>query len=147
MKTYKVWEVREYTGLTRKQLYTYEKGIPPVDRENEAGYKLYDEEGLDKLILASYCAKFGIKPQQINEIFGAEDYDRSEVIDFLITCTYAEADRMADILTILQALKKIDKDTKLSYNPLQYKTLRMLAESIRSEEEREKYRRDKEKKL
>ena len=53
MKMYGVKEIEEYTGLSRKDLFVYEKSIPPVERKDNAGfnakgkehkgYKLYDQ--------------------------------------------------------------------------------------------------------
>jgi len=45
----------------------------PVGWENEAGYMDID-----------YCAWFGIKPQQTMGSWELSDYDRDEMIDFLI---------------------------------------------------------------
>ena len=64
MKKYTVGDVINHTGLTRKQLFDYEKSIPPIDRvDNESeyhrGYKLYDEEGLNKLCMAALFSKLG----------------------------------------------------------------------------------------
>lgn len=135
MKTYTVREIREYTGLTRKQLFDYEKSIPPVDRvdnagENHKGYKLYSQEGLDKLSMAALFAELGAGPQRINDIFGAENYDRKKVINDLIIEAKRERQRLNDIITVADHMKEFDL-TSLSYNPFQITDLHQIAEAIR----------------
>lgn len=132
MKTYKVKEVREYTGLSRKQLFDYEKSIPPVAKENEAGYKIYDQEGLDRLSMAALFSELGAGPQRINDIFGAEDYDKRKVLVDLIDEAKRERQRLNDIITVASFLKNFDFES-LSYNPFQISELHKMAESIRSD--------------
>ena len=52
MKLYRVKEVCETTGLTRKQLFDYQKIVKPTSYE-KAGYKLYDEDALRNLVMVS----------------------------------------------------------------------------------------------
>lgn len=132
MKTYRVKEVREYTGLSRKQLYDYEKSIPPVAKENESGYKLYDQEGLDRLSMAALFSELGAGPQRINDIFGAEDYDKRKVLVDLIDEAKRERQRLNDIITVASFLRNFDIKS-ISYNPFQISELHKMAESIRSD--------------
>ena len=104
MKTFKVKEVREYTGLTRKQLFNYEKSIPPIKRENEAGYKVYDLQGLYKLSMAALLSELGAGPQRINDIFGSPDFDRKKVMEDLIDEAKRERQRLDDIITVVKSV-------------------------------------------
>lgn len=80
MKTYSVKEVRDITGLTWKQLYEYKVGIPGIGPMNDAGYKQYSKEDLEKLVQAALMAKLGAKPKDINKAFSDEKYDRKKVL-------------------------------------------------------------------
>ena len=136
MRVYTVKEVRKYTGLTRKQLYDYKKSIPPIGMENEAGYKLYDQEGLEKLSIAALLAELGAGPQRINDIFGADDYDRKKVIKDLIDEAKREREHLDDIITVAEEFIKYNL-SKMSYNMFQLRDLHQLATDIRQEKDSE----------
>ena len=68
MKLYRVGEVCQKTGLSRKHLFLYKQVVLPVATEYEGSYKLYDEEGLRKLEKIAFLRKVGLRRPQILEI-------------------------------------------------------------------------------
>lgn len=46
---YTVKDVCQITGLTRKQLFDYQKMVPPVSHD-KSGYKLYDDDSIVRLV-------------------------------------------------------------------------------------------------
>lgn len=68
MKLYRVGEVCQRTGLSRKHLFLYKQVVLPVATEYEGAYKLYDEEGLQKLEEIAFLRTVGLHRPQILEI-------------------------------------------------------------------------------
>lgn len=131
-KTFRVREIRKYTGLSRKQLYDYVKSIPPIGTENDAGYKLYDHEGLEKLSMAALFAELGAGPQRINDIFGAGDFDRKKAMDDLLYEAEEKRRHLDDIITVARIYKEMDAMV-LPFNPFQIQGLHETAEAVRAE--------------
>ena len=139
MKTYTVKEIREYTGLTRKQLFDYQKGIPPYDHMDNGdpltdreGYKLYDQEGLNKLSLAALFKKLGKTPKYINDIFCSEEYDSGEVLSEIIREAKQKNQELEDIIIVSEYYKWVGI-SELTFNPFQINDLHKVANSIRRE--------------
>lgn len=139
MGLYTVRQVREFTGLTGKQLFSYEKSIPPVDRmDNDGwngeryhkGYKLYDKEGLDKLTLAALFSELGAGPQKINAIFSQATYQRENALEDLLLEAKRKKQELEDVIIVAEALKEIDLSSMV-YNPFQTNDLHGMAELIR----------------
>lgn len=131
MRTFTVKEVRKYTGLTRKQLFSYKNSIEPVGYENNAKYKLYDQEGLEKLSMAALYSELGATPARINKLFQNE-IDRKELMIQLIDEARQKIQDLEDIITIAEMYKEVDISV-LSSNPLVGMTRHEYAESIRKE--------------
>lgn len=132
MKTYRIRDVRKYTGLSRKQIFDYSKSIKPIGVENDANYKLYDEEGLEKLSIAALLSNLGAGPQRINEIFSHENLDREKVIDELISEAKDKIQELEDIITVADYIK--DYNFKgVTVNPLELSTLHETAVLIKEE--------------
>ncbi len=132
MRTFKVKEVREITGLTRKQLYDYQTSIPPVSTENDAGYKLYDQEGVNRLALAAMLSELGAGPAKINSIFGTDDYDVNNVLDTLIDEAKRKRDYFDDIITVAEYLRTLGaKNDMFNINIFQIQDLHSYATYLR----------------
>ena len=132
MKTYRIRDVRKYTGLSRKQIFDYSKSIKPVGVENDANYKIYDEEGLEKLSIAALLSNLGAGPQKINEIFSRENLDREKVINELISEAKDKIQELEDIITVADYIKGYNFKG-VTVNPLELSTLHETATLIKEE--------------
>lgn len=140
MKMYEVKEIKEYTGLDRKDLFVYEKSIPPVDRKDNAGfnakgeehkgYKLYDQEGLQKLCMVALFKKLGATPKRINELFAERNFDKNDVLDELILEARRKRQEADDIITVATILKELNTEI-VSQNFFHLNNLHGLAEQLR----------------
>lgn len=137
MKEYSVKEVREYTGLTRKQLYDYENGIKP-SRRKENKYKIYNQEGLENLCLAAFYAELGAKPKRIIEIFGDEKYDKDKALEELLCEARKERQRIDDIIVVAEYISKYGSFHPLC-NPFRLNNLHETAEMMRTEYQQDDY--------
>lgn len=131
MKTYSVKEVRDITGLTWKQLYEYKVGIPGIGPMNDAGYKQYSKEDLEKLVQAALMAKLGAKPKDINKAFSDEKYDRKKVIKELHDRAKRRLVEAQDIMTVIENLLPLSNATEV-INSYAIRDLHTLAENFRN---------------
>ena len=80
MKTVK--EISSLTGISVRTLHHYDSiGLLKPTAYTESGYRLYDEEALEKLYLILVYREIGFSLKEIAEILDAPDYDRNRVID------------------------------------------------------------------
>lgn len=133
MKTYSVKDIREITGLTGKQLYEYKESIPGIGPMNDAGYKQYSQDDLEKLVQAALMAKLGAKPKDINKAFLDENYDRSKVLKELGNRARKKLVELKDIITITDFYSMLSNQPHL-VNPYVIKDLHRLAEYMRKTE-------------
>lgn len=93
MNKYKtVKEVCELTGLTRKHLYYFhhEKVVCAAAYSNYSvydhdGYKLYDDEAIEKLQQIALYYQLGLKRDEIKDIMLTPDYDSNMILHTLLT--------------------------------------------------------------
>ncbi len=93
MNKYKtVKEVCELTGLTRKHLYYFHhEGVVRAvayanySVEGNDGYKLYDDDAVEKLQQISLYYQLGLKRDEIKEIMLTPGYDSNAVLHTLLT--------------------------------------------------------------
>ncbi len=140
MRIYEVKEIEEYTGLNRKDLFVYEKTIPPVDRKDNAGfnakgekhkgYKIYDQDGLEKLCMAALFKKLGATPKRINDLFAESNFDKNDVFDELILEARRKRQEADDIIIVAKMLKELNTEI-VSRNFFQLNNLHGLAEQLR----------------
>ena len=131
MKTYRIRDIRKYTGLSRKQIYDYSKSIKPIGFENDAKYKLYDREGLEKLSLAALLSELGAGPQRINDIFSSETFDKEIIINELINEAKNKIQDLEDIITVADFIKDFNIQG-ITINPLEVSGLHEQASLIRN---------------
>lgn len=130
MILYRVRDITEYTGLSRKQLFDYEESIPPIEYENEAGYKIYDQDGFEKLCIASLLSELGMGPKKINAIFSADNFDQNKVLNELVVSAKKELQRISDIVVVSEFFAMLDL-SNMPANPLKLCDLHSTANRIR----------------
>ena len=88
MKQYKtVKEVCKLTGLTRKHLYYFHQenvvratAYANYSVEGNDGYKLYDEEAVEKLLYITLYYRFGLKRNEIRDMMLDPNYDPHDAL-------------------------------------------------------------------
>ena len=68
---YSVKEVCDITGLTRKQLFDYQKLIQPTSHD-KSGYKLYDNDAVQKLALIAELRNIETPLSEIRKLLAGE---------------------------------------------------------------------------
>lgn len=112
MKKYKtVKEVCALTGLTGKHLYYFHHenvvratAYANYSVEGNDGYKLYDEQAVEKLQQIALYYQLGLKRNEIRDMMLAQDYDSNRVLDTLLA---REEDKRVQINQNIAALNYI----------------------------------------
>ena len=79
MKTGK--EMRRLTGVSVRTLHHYDEiGLLKPTQVTEAGYRLYDDQAVEKLYMILVFRELGLSLKEIAGILQAPDYDRNQVL-------------------------------------------------------------------
>lgn len=103
MKLYKVKEVCEMTGLTRKQLYDYQNIVNPSSFE-KSGYKLYDETAVERLILVANYRKILMPLKTIKDILNEKEYDVIGAITMQIEALAVRKEELGIMIELAESL-------------------------------------------
>ena len=80
MKTVK--EVSKLTGVSVRALHHYDTiGLLKPTKVTQAGYRLYDDETVEKLYLILVFRELGLSLKEIADILHAPDFDRNRVLE------------------------------------------------------------------
>ena len=83
MKT--VNDVSRMTGVSIRTLHHYDAiGLLKPTQITDAGYRLYDEETIEKLFLILLFKEIGFPLKEIQSILTAPDFDRNQVLEHQI---------------------------------------------------------------
>ena len=102
-----VKEVTELTGVSARTLQYYDEiGILKPSRKTSAGYRLYDEEDLQRLQQVLFYKELGFSLHDISELMNKSDYDklaayRSQKEMFLL-----KRNRIDRLIQLLERLEK-----------------------------------------
>lgn len=105
MKTVK--EVSKLTGVSVRTLHHYDAiGLLKPTHVTEAGYRLYDDEALERLYLILIFREIGFALKDIRGILDAPDFDRNRVLE-------RQIELLQDKITHLQNRIQFAKGIKL----------------------------------
>ena len=80
-----VAQVSKRTGVSVRTLHHYDQiGLLKPTEVTESGYRLYDDEALDKLYMILVYRELGLSLGEIGSILDAPDYDRNRVLEHQI---------------------------------------------------------------
>ncbi len=104
MKT--VTQMAEMTGCSVRALHHYDAiGLLKPTQVTEAGYRLYDEEALEKLYLILVFRELGFPLKEIQGILDAPDYDRNRVLEKQIQLLEAKKTHLQNLIHFASGLK------------------------------------------
>lgn len=112
-----VKEVCELTGFTRKMLFDYERegivkasdrstrGYTNAAGQDYRGYKVYDDDAVMKLQIASLYRKIGLERAEIKEIITADDFDCLRILDEQIELLNNKKKELENQILLAEQLK------------------------------------------
>lgn len=104
---YRSKNINKITGLTRTQINDYSDVIKPVRYETEGGYKVYDEDGLEKFKIVAICKKYKVKRKNIKEYI-KNNYTLEEILR--VQLDYLEKDVREKRRIIREIRKEFNKN-------------------------------------
>ena len=106
MRTVK--EVSKLTGVSIRTLHHYDAiGLLKPPKVTEAGYRLYDEEALDRLYMILIYRELGLSLQEIGEILDAPDYDRNRVLEHQILLMQEQVSKLQNRISLAKTMQII----------------------------------------
>lgn len=108
MEKYKLSEVCRLVGVTRRALQGYDEiGLLKHTDETPAGYWLYDDQALNKLVLIQIFVEIGYSRSHIKEILNKSDLDLDKEYTVAIESLQHKKERIDQMIGCLEAYKKI----------------------------------------
>lgn len=78
-----VKEVCKRTGLSRKQLFDYQKMVQPVTYD-KSGYKLYDENAINRLLIIAELRSIDVPLAEIKNVLEGKSNKMSVIMNQII---------------------------------------------------------------
>ena len=104
MKTVK--EIAKQTGVSVRTLHHYDAiGLLKPTRVTEAGYRLYDDNALERLYLILLFREIGFPLKEIRGILDAPDYDRNRILEQQIALLQQEKTRLDRMINMTRGIK------------------------------------------
>ena len=104
MKT--VNQIAKQTHVSVRTLHHYDSiGLLKPTEITEAGYRLYDEDALERLYLIIIYRELGFSLKKIAEILDAPDFDRNKALDDQILLLNQKREQLQNRITFARGLK------------------------------------------
>ena len=106
MKTVK--EVSRITGISVRTLHHYDTiGLLKPNRRTESGYRLYDDEAIERLCMILIYRELGLSLKEIRAVLDAPDYDRDRTLEHQIGLMQKKRDQLQDRITLAKGILTI----------------------------------------
>ena len=106
MKT--VTEMAKQTGVSVRTLHHYDAiGLLKPAAVTEAGYRLYDDEALERLYQILLFREIGFSLKEIGDILDAPDYDRNRVLEQQIALLQQKKNHLDNLITLTRGIRQI----------------------------------------
>lgn len=108
-----VKEIAELTGVSTRTLRYYDEiGLLSPTGKSESGYRLYDDQALERLQQILFFREFEIPLKEIKSILEHPDFDKNQILQMQRKMLVAKKDRLerliASIDDILGGTSKVD---------------------------------------
>lgn len=103
MKT--VNEVSKQTGISVRALHHYDAiGLLKPTKVTDAGYRLYDDEAVEKLYMILVFKELGLSLKEIAEILHAPDFDRNRCLEKQIKLMQERIGKLQDRIALAKGI-------------------------------------------
>jgi len=100
-----VGEVSRKLGMNPQTIYFYERiGLIPPPHRTEAGYRLFTQEDIDRLIFINHTKAMGLSLDDIREILTAKE-NKSPTCQTVYDCLQRKAKAIEETIQQLQILR------------------------------------------
>lgn len=103
LKTVK--EVSKRTGVSIRALHHYDAfGLLKPTQVTEAGYRLYDDDALERLYMILVFRELGLSLKEISDILDAPDYNRNRVLEHQIQLMQEKINKLQNRITLARGM-------------------------------------------
>lgn len=104
MKT--ITQTAKQTGVSVRTLHHYDAiGLLRPTQVTEAGYRLYDEEALERLYLILLFRELGFPLKKIKGILDASDFDRNRVLEAQVELLEARKTHLQNLIGLARGIQ------------------------------------------
>jgi len=131
MKT--VAQVAQLTGCSVRTLHHYDAiGLLKPTRVTEAGYRLYDDNALERLFLILLFRECGLSLEEIRQLLDSPDSRREQILDAQISLLTAKVQHLQDCIHLANAIKQtgVNNLKRKNWNPKDVETYSAQAEAL-----------------
>ena len=131
MKT--VTQVARLTGCSVRTLHHYDAiGLLKPTRVTEAGYRLYDDDTLERLFLILLFRECGLSLEEIRQMLDGSDRRREQILDTQISLLTAKAQHLQDCIHLANAIKQtgVNQLKRKNWNPKEVEAYSTQAEAL-----------------
>lgn len=105
-------EVSKRTGVSIRTLQYYDKiGLLHPAQYTQAGYRLYDEKGLERLQQILLFRELAFSLKEIEAILQSPDFDREKALDQQIEMLTMKKEHLENLITFARGLKQVGGNT------------------------------------
>ena len=105
-------EVSKRTGVSIRTLQYYDKiGLLHPAKYTQAGYRLYDEKGLEHLQQILLFRELAFSLKEIEEILQSPDFDREKALDQQIEMLTMKKEHLENLIIFTRGLKQVGGNT------------------------------------
>ena len=104
MKT--VHEISKLTGVSIRTLHYYDEiGLLSPAQTTDAGYRLYNDESLEKLQLILLFRELKFSLKEIKDIINSSDFDRNKALEQQIELLTLKREHLDNLITFARGIK------------------------------------------
>ena len=101
-------EVSKRTGVSIRTLQYYDKiGLLHPTEYTQAGYRLYDEKGLERLQQILLFRELAFSLKEIEAILQSPDFDREKALDQQIEMLTMKKEHLENLIIFTRGLERI----------------------------------------
>ena len=103
MKTVK--QIRDLTGVSARTLHYYDSiGLLKPTKVSQAGYRMYDDEAVERLYMILLFREIGFPLKKIRSILDAPDYDRNRILEQQIKRLQQEQTHLQNLIDLTRGV-------------------------------------------
>lgn len=101
-----VKQIGKRTGVSVRTLHYYDEvGLLHPTQVTQAGYRLYDEEAVERLYMILLYRELGFSLKEIMEIMNASDYDRNRILEQQARLLEAKKQHIQNLIFLTRGIK------------------------------------------
>lgn len=101
-----VKQIGKRTGVSVRTLHYYDEvGLLHPTQVTQAGYRLYDEEAVERLYMILLYRELGFSLKEIMEILNASDYDRNRILEQQARLLEAKKQHVQNLIFLTRGIK------------------------------------------